>query len=85
MQAFKLDFTLDHAHYKASVSVLQGTGHIQYTVVPDDPALEEKFATQVVHRFGDKLEFAFPGKGEEAKRYNEALEKSLKEHIKREV
>lgn len=85
MQTFKLDFTFNHAHYKASASVLQGTDHIQYTIIPDDRILEEKFATQVVHRFGDKLEFAFPGKGEEAKRYNEALEKSLKEHIKREA
>lgn len=85
MHAFTLNFTFNHTLHTASVSVLQGTHHMQYTIVPDDPTLEEKFATQVVHRFDDKLEFAFPGTGEEAKRYNEALEKSLKQYIKREV
>jgi hypothetical protein len=85
MPEFTLNFAFNHADHTASVSVLRSTNHIQYTIVPDDRALEEKFATQVVHRFGDKLEFAFPGKGEEAKRYNEALEKSLKEYIKRDI
>ena len=82
MQEFKLDFTLNHAHHTASVSVLEGTDHLQYTIVPDDPALEERFATQVVHRFGDKWEFAFPGEGAEAEQYNEALEKALKKSFK---
>ncbi len=82
MQDFQLSFTFNHAHHTASVTVLQGRDHIQYTIVPDDPVLEEKFVTQVVHRFGDKLEFAFPGKGEEAQRYNEALEKALKKSFK---
>jgi hypothetical protein len=41
MNDFKLDFLFDHAHYTASVTVLKGTGHIQYAITPDDPALEK--------------------------------------------
>ena len=78
MEEFKLDFIFNHAHHTASVSVLKRPDHIQYTIVPDDPGLEKRFATQVIHRFNDKFEFAFPKQGEEGRQYDEALEKALR-------
>lgn len=82
MQPFKLDFIYDHHHHSASVSVLRGAGHIQYTIAPDDAALNKRFATQVVHRFGDKLQFAFPGQNKEEEFYNLALGRALRETLK---
>ena len=82
MQSFKLDFIFDHAHYSASVSVIKRPDHIQYTVDPHDPILKKRFATQVIHRFGEKFQFAFPGQGVESKKYEEALEKALKQSSK---
>ena len=79
MNDFKLHFTWNHAPQTASVTVLKGADHIQYTITPDDPALEKKFATQVIHQFGNKLEFAFPGQGEETEQYNRSLEKALRQ------
>jgi len=85
MEDFKLDFIFNHVHYRASVSVIKRPDHIQYTIVPDDPALEKRFATQVVHRFGDKFEFAFPDKGGDGTQYNQALEKALKQSSKQHI
>jgi hypothetical protein len=85
MQEFKLDFIFNHVHHTASVSVIKRPDHIQYTIVPDDPALEKRFATQVVHRFGEKFDFAFPDKGEDGRHYNKALEKALKQSSKQHI
>lgn len=82
MEDFKLDFIFDHGHYTASVSVIERPEHVQYTIVPDDPVMLRRFATQVIHRFGNKLDFAFPDKGEEGDKYNEALGKALRESLK---
>lgn len=66
MQEFKLDFIFDHVHRMASVSVIKRPDHIQYTIVPDDPVLARRFATQVIHRFGERFDFAFPTMGKTA-------------------
>jgi len=81
MKAFKLDFIFDRHHHSASVSVHRGAGHIQYTIAPDDDTLNKRFATQVVHRFGDKLQFAFPGQNKEEEYYNLALSRALRETL----
>lgn len=85
MQEFKLDFIFDHVHRMASVSVIKRPDHIQYTIVPDDPVLARRFATQVIHRFGERFDFAFPDNGEDGRRYNEALEKALKQSSKQHI
>lgn len=77
MENFKLEFVFDGHPQTAEVTVHKGINHIQYTVSPEDHTLKEKFGTQVIHRFGDELEFAFPGEGKAAGRYNEALGKAL--------
>jgi hypothetical protein len=82
MDEFKINFLFDHSHYTAHVATHKAADHIQYTVSPEDKALKKKFATQVIHRFGDALEFAFPGQGPEAEQYNRSLETALRHTLK---
>lgn len=77
MKEFQLDFLYKHVRRKASVTVIERPDHIQYTIAPEDPEL----VTQVVHRFGDRLEFAFPGQDEHTGHYNEAIKKALQQTL----
>ena len=78
-QSFDIEFVLDGKHYKATVAVLQGQGHVQYTISPTDEALQLKYGNQVVHQFpGRPMQFAFPVNGPHQEPYNKAVGEALR-------
>jgi hypothetical protein len=78
-QSFAIGFELDGDRHQASVAVLHGKDHVQYTISPNDDALRLKYGNQVVHRFpGRPLEFAFPINHPHQEEYNKAVGEALR-------
>jgi gentisate 1,2-dioxygenase len=79
---FNIGFMLDGKQYQATVAVLKGKDHIQYTISPTDEALELKYGNQVVHQFpGRPMEFAFPINGHHQEPYNKAVGDALRRAV----
>ena len=78
-QSFEIGFELDGVRHHATVSVLKGTDHVQYTISPTDKALQLKYGNQVVHQFpGRPMQFAFPINGPHQEPYNKAVGEALR-------
>jgi hypothetical protein len=80
--SFDIGFILDGKHYQATVAVLKGKDHVQYTISPTDEALELKYGNQVVHQFpGQPIQFAFPINGPHQEPYNKAVGDALRQAL----
>jgi len=80
--SFEIGFMLEGKHYQATVAVLQGKDHVQYTISPTEEALELKYGNQVVHQFpGQPMQFAFPINGPHQEPYNKAVGDALRRAV----
>jgi hypothetical protein len=83
-QSFEIGFELDGTSHRATVAVLKGKDHVQYTISPIDQALEARYGNQVVHQFpGQPMQFAFPINGPHQEPYNKAIEEALRRVLER--
>jgi hypothetical protein len=78
MQHFDMPFHFQGHRYLASVAVIRGHDHLQYTVSPQDEDLLQEYGAQVIHEFtGKPPEAAFPGSTDEKRAYSEAVTAGL--------
>jgi hypothetical protein len=82
MNQFEISFFFDHHHHPATVTVIHGKHHIQYTVGPTDEDLLIRYGTQVIHQFkGKPMELAFPGDSPEKIAFSKAILTSLEHYL----
>jgi hypothetical protein len=84
MDSFEMNFYFEHKRYKAEVTTLRGTDHIQYTVSPEDEHLLREYGNQVLHQFkGKPLQVAFPGSTEAQRAYAGAVSTGLGDFLEK--
>jgi len=78
MERFVISFSYQGQTFEAEVTMLKGRDHLQYTVWPTDPQLQDEFGAEVFHKFESQpLQTAFPLGDERARAYIDALKQSL--------